>query len=118
MLSEERKAYHRAWNKRRPDLRYARYQRARLKKYGLTPESYKALLEKQNYNCAICLQPLEVATEANRVRNGRSVVVDHKHITGEVRGLLHNDCNRAIGLIKENPDTCLRAAEYLLKFIN
>lgn len=56
---------------------------------------------------------MEVSTSSNRVRNGKSVVVDHDHITGVVRGLVHNDCNRAIGLLQDNPDVIKKVADYL-----
>jgi hypothetical protein len=57
---------------------------------------------------------MDRATPENRVRNGRSVVVDHIRGTKTVRGLLHNDCNRAIGLLRDNP-ALLRAAAFHLE---
>ncbi len=54
-----------------------------LRKYGLTPESYDALLVEQGGRCAIC-QALPTA---------RALAVDHDHETGAVRGLLCTSCN-------------------------
>jgi hypothetical protein len=39
-----------------------------------------------------------------------------KHASGEVRGLLCGNCNRAIGLLDENPDLFDRAKEYIARF--
>jgi len=115
-VSEHRKALLRNWCKRNPERRFMRYLRARLKgKYGLTPETFNALLVKQDYRCAICGGFLEVPTPTNRIRNGRSVVVDHIKGTKTVRGLLHNNCNRALGLFNDNATTLRFAAFYLDK---
>lgn len=115
---EKRNAYMRAWGKRTPELRFARYQRARLKRYGLTPETFEKLLKDQEYKCAICQEPLEIPTKEKRTRNGRSLVIDHCHETNIVRGILHNDCNRAIGFFKDKAIICLQAADYLTKKVN
>lgn len=70
--------------------------------YGLKPGEYKALLEQQYKRCAIC-------------HKSGKLVVDHDHKTGKVRGLLHSDCNTALGLFKDNPRTVRAAARYLEK---
>jgi len=40
---------------------------------------------------------------------------DHSHKTGEWRGVLCNKCNMAIGMLKDSPELCEAAAEYLRK---
>lgn len=71
-------------------------------RYGLTPEQYYGLVEKQKKKCAICGQE-------------KKLTVDHCHITGRVRGLLCGDCNTGIGLLKENIVTLKNAVWYLIK---
>lgn len=110
---EYRNAYVRNWCKNNPELRYLRYLRHRLKsKYGLTIEQYRAILKKQRGLCAICGMKVRVPTPQDRlVRYGDMAVVDHKDQT--VRGILCNNCNRGIGLLKENIATLRRAIRYL-----
>jgi hypothetical protein len=55
-------------------------------RYGITIEQYKFLLEKQNNCCAVC--------EKHQDMEKTNFHVDHDHITGEIRGLLCNYCNR------------------------
>lgn len=43
----------------------------------------------------------------------RSLDVDHDHATGEVRGLLCNRCNQAIGLLQDDPLIVRSALVYL-----
>ncbi len=83
--------------------------RIRLKRrYGINGEEYDRMLISQNGGCAIC--------GANKEQNrGQFLAVDHCHRTGNVRGLLCHLCNRAIGLLKDNPAVIERAAEYLKK---
>lgn len=75
-----------------------------LRKYGLTPLGYDALLESQGGACAIC---------GSACPSGKRLAVDHCHNTGTVRGLLCARCNPGIGMFKDQPDLLLVAVEYL-----
>jgi ATP-dependent 26S proteasome regulatory subunit len=77
-------------------------------KFGLTIEQYEALKSKQNNRCAICNR-----TQQERVKLAKELAVDHNHETNEIRGLLCNPCNRAIGMMKEDPELLEKAASYL-----
>lgn len=75
-------------------------------RYGMTIEEYDYLLDKQEGCCAIC---------GTDDPNGRGRFhVDHNHETGEVRGLLCNGCNIALGGFKDSPEILLKARDYLL----
>ena len=76
-----------------------------LKKFGLTPETYAALLASQDGKCAICGLP----------QNGEALAVDHGHETGKMRGLIHRKCNTAIGLLNDDPALLRAAIVYLEK---
>lgn len=76
--------------------------------YGITLEDYDAMYEKQNGQCAIC-------GSNNPGGRWNHFAVDHDHETGEVRELLCNNCNTAIGLLKESPELIRLAAHYLDK---
>jgi hypothetical protein len=41
------------------------------------------------------------------------LVVDHCHETGEYRGVICDPCNRALGCVRDNPNTLRGLAEYL-----
>ena len=69
----------------------------------LTEDEYEAMLEAQGGVCAICKEKPK----------GSRLSVDHVHGTDQVRGLLCNLCNPALGLFKDNPDRLKRAIEYL-----
>ena len=72
--------------------------------YGITPDEYRTMHEKQAGKCAICNQ--EPTTK-------RLLHVDHCHDTKVVRGLLCHGCNTAIGAMKENIETLRSAIVYL-----
>lgn len=74
-----------------------------LRKYGLTLDQYQLMLERQNFVCAIC-------------SNATKLVIDHSHLTGEVRGLLCHACNSGIGMLKDSPQNCMGAFNYLNNF--
>ena len=45
-----------------------------------------------------------------------TLVVDHDHKSGEIRGILCNHCNRGLGHFRDNPDLLEFARMYLLAF--
>jgi len=80
------------------------------KKFGITLEEYDRLLEQQSGVCAICGQP---ETSEDFGGSIRRLAVDHNHKTGEVRGLLCQKCNHAIGLFNDSLGIILSAARYV-----
>ena len=72
---------------------------------GLKREAYYIMLEAQGNCCKIC------NTDTVNVAGG--LVIDHCHTSNKVRGLLCRQCNRVLGLMKDNVQNILRAAEYL-----
>jgi hypothetical protein len=92
-----------------PEIRHRASRRGLLQKYGLTLEQYDQMIKDQKGLCLLCHEPLfdEV----------RKPVVDHSHKTEEVRGILHARCNTAIGMLRDSPERCRLAAEYLERFV-
>ncbi|MER5518238.1 endonuclease VII domain-containing protein [Streptomyces sp. NPDC002763] len=68
--------------------------------HGLTEAERDSLIAAQYGLCAICL-------------TAPPIHVDHCHKTGRVRGVLCFNCNSAIGLLRDAPETINRAADYL-----
>jgi len=79
------------------------------KTYGLTVEEYREMYYEQDGLCKICG---EVGFKLDK-RSVNNLVVDHCHGTGEVRGLLCHNCNRALGLLKDNVKRFHKAIKYL-----
>lgn len=80
-------------------------------KYGITWEQFEEMKITQRGKCAICGQ---VQRKVNGVSlKVTDLCVDHCHTTNRVRGLLCDHCNRAIGLLQDDPAIIRRAAEYL-----
>lgn len=75
--------------------------------YNLTVEDYNLLRFAQQYKCKIC-GTHEAQNTYQRLH------VDHDHITGKVRGLLCDRCNRGIGCFRDNPDIMYHAIKYIL----
>ena len=106
----------RAWRKRNMKklatiarLRYQRnpqkeLDRVRFKKYGITGEEYRTILEKQGIKCPICSKDIT-----------RNLSVDHNHTTGKIRGFICNKCNLSIGNAEDSPDRLRAMADYLEK---
>lgn len=94
------------WARDNPEHRDRLTRKYRLSVYGLTPDEYDRLLNSQQNRCAICLTD----TPTGR---WKVFAVDHDHNTGLVRGLLCNECNRGIGLLKDSSDLLKSAYEYI-----
>ena len=65
---------------------------------------YEAMLESQGGVCAVC---------EGIVLDGRTLHVDHDHVTGRVRGILCARHNHGIGLFNDNAALLRKAADYL-----
>lgn len=73
---------------------------------GFTHADFLAAGALQDHCCAICRSDFSEM-------DPRHTHADHDHLTGEKRGLLCGQCNRALGLMNDSPLLLRRAAEYL-----
>jgi len=79
-----------------------RLRNAHLKKrYNISIEEYERMYLEQEGKCLICKNFF------------KTLHVDHNHYNGEIRKLLCGNCNRAIGLLKENISSLKEAIKYL-----
>lgn len=82
----------------------------RQRTFGLSPEAFEGMKQKQENKCVICGLPFE-----------RTPHVDHDHLCcpgikscGKcIRGLLCHHCNAGLGNFRDNPVLLLKAIEYL-----
>lgn len=92
----------RAYEKQNRDHRERNYR----SKYGIGVADYDEMLERQGGVCAACKKP-------ERRTQTENLAVDHCHSTGVVRGLLCSNCNRALGLLNDDPEIIAGLLEYL-----
>lgn len=78
-------------------------------KYGLTVDQFDSMLDQQSGKCAICGADFAFLEGDQNLRPR----IDHCHETGEVRGLLCNKCNRALGLFADDEEILRRALKYI-----
>lgn len=90
------------YQKSHPEMRLAQ----RLRQYGITPDEYRNILEKQDGKCAIC------GSEIGNSEGDR-LYVDHNHKTGKVRGILCSNCNTGIGKFHDSTELLKNAIYYL-----
>lgn len=102
-------AEHRQWTEDNPE-RVREYRNRdswtlakRCARRGITPEQLVDAFERQECACAICRVPIELMNSA----------IDHNHSTGEFRGVLCKQCNRALGMFQDSPTVLRSALEYL-----
>ena len=100
--------YRKEWRKQ-PEVKAKEYEDNRrrhlLKTYGITLEQYNELLSKQGHRCALC--------DKHEDDCKTKLAVDHDHITGEIRGLLCNYCNRRQVGRHRDGSLLRRMAEYV-----
>lgn len=75
--------------------------------YGLTTSEFEQMRLAQKGRCAICRS---LPDEPHGI-----LVVDHCHMNDRVRQLLCNNCNMAVGLLRDDPATASRLTAYLLR---
>lgn len=98
-----RNAWKVEWRRLNPERTAAQNRRNHLRNSGLSAAKYIEMLRKQEGVCAICKQPPK----------GRTLDIDHCHVTNTIRGLLCSKCNTAIGLLNESPTLFYSALSYL-----
>jgi len=91
-------------------LRLKRLKSELRSRYNLQWEDYLILLETHNNVCGICKKP---ETSISRFGTPKRLTIDHCHITGRIRGLLCDNCNRGIGHLQDNVSILQAALEYL-----
>ena len=96
-----RRPYQSALSKQKYNTSEKRREKNLHQHYRMTQEAYTILFNAQDGKCAICARP--ETTIDPRTKATRALCVDHDHSTGQVRELLCHDCNRACGLLAENP---------------
>ncbi len=77
------------------------------KRYTAEEVNYESRLIAQGGICATCGRQPGVGKS--------SLHVDHDHETGKIRGLLCQQCNRALGLVKDNIATLAAMIDYLIR---
>lgn len=71
-------------------------------RYNLSDQDYEVMYNFQGGVCAICKTPTK-----------DRLSVDHCHASGRIRGLLCGNCNRSIGLMKDDVNRFVNAVAYL-----
>ena len=99
--------HQRRFRNSKPDYNHVRNLQRR---YGLSVDEYQTLLANHNFACAIC--KVEISDTVG-YKSKRSVVVDHNHETGDVRGILCSKCNLVLGHARESTEILYQAIVYL-----
>ena len=85
-----------------------------LKKHGISLEQFDLLWQVFSGKCDICKINLTLP-KRKQGQCRSSVVIDHDHKTGNIRSLLCNSCNKALGLFNDDPSIVKSALKYLEK---
>ena len=72
-----------------------------MRRRGICKVMSRALAARVGNQCPICLHVVN------------ELVLDHDHTTGRYRGMICRQCNAGVGLLKDDPKVCERAAKYL-----
>lgn len=78
--------------------------------YGIDEATLEQMKKDQDYKCYLCHSEGFLIGKNN---HNEKLAVDHDHDTGKVRKLLCHNCNRALGLFKDNPELMRKAATYV-----
>lgn len=75
-------------------------------KYGITIQEAVDAWNSQGCRCMTCLN--EIPEPPNR-----NSVADHCHSSGNFRAILCDNCNKALGMVNDDPGTLARMVAYL-----
>lgn len=78
-------------------------------RFGMTQEEFEAKFAEQGNACEICGV---FETDGDR----KHIHIDHRHDTGQIRGILCARCNHAMGRLDAIADWALKAAAYDMKY--
>jgi len=81
--------------------------------YGLAPDEYDMMLTTQRGLCAICEETPPPAMAGRNRKIVTTLHVDHCHTSNKVRALLCQNCNVAIGALRERIDLLPKVEAYL-----
>lgn len=97
------RAKSKAWQQANPERTILHSRRAYLKRaFGMTLEEYDEMCAKVGHACEACGGNEDV------------LCIDHDHSTGEIRGILCADCNKALGFARDNPKALAGLLHYLM----
>ena len=92
----------RNWEKENPEkVKEAGRRKHYKREYGISYSEYALRKTKQGGKCLICGD------------SPHTLMLDHDHVTGAVRGLLCRFCNSGLGMFKDSIDNLVKAVEYL-----
>jgi len=80
----------------------------RLKAAGWDPNTYENLVTEHGEVCQIC--------SVGPAGPGLHLAIGHDHVTGNIRGLLCNSCNIALGNFGDDPERLASAINYLAPY--
>lgn len=86
-------------------MRYVHRVASRKYRHRVSLEKFNALFAAQKGCCGIC--------QRHQSESPKTFAVDHDHATGEIRGLLCNECNLFLGLAHDDPAVLAAAISYL-----
>jgi len=101
------KSYHNKYSQEHPASWESKRDTRFRTNYGRSLAEYNALLEKQDFRCAICRKHVSEFSKA--LHN------DHNHVTGKLRGLLCHKCNLRLGHLEDKAFLAV-AIEYLAAY--
>lgn len=98
-----------AWKLVPAEKKKERNRRWLIRRYGMQPEDFDAMMKNQNSGCAICRVTLDLKSKDTALRPH----IDHDHALGHVRGILCGRCNSGIGQFQDRSGLLREAADYL-----
>lgn len=90
----------------------------RRQKYGVSPSEFQSMIDSQDAKCAICATGNPGGTGAWCIDHDHSCCPGKKSCGKCVRALLCADCNKGIGLLRDDVDIIMAAAAYVLQRTN